>query len=35
MTIQQQAYVDGFVKRAAQYGYNEFVAINILKAAEL
>ena len=31
----QQAYINGFVKRAAEYGYNHFEAINILKAAEL
>lgn len=31
----QQAYINGFVKRAAQYGYSEYEAINILKAAEL
>jgi hypothetical protein len=35
MTTQQQAYINGFVKRAAQYGYNHFEAMNILKAAEL
>jgi hypothetical protein len=35
MTTQQQAYIEGFVKRAAQYGYNYFDAMNILKAAEL
>ena len=31
----QQAFINGFVKRAAQYGYNYFEAMNILKAAEL
>jgi hypothetical protein len=31
----QQAFINGFVKRAAQYGYNHFEAVNILKAAEL
>ena len=31
----QQTYINGFVKRAAEYGYNEYEAINILKAAEL
>ena len=31
----QQSFINGFVKRAAQYGYNEYEAINILKAAEL
>ena len=31
----QQAYINGFVKRAAQYGYNYIEAMNILKAAEL
>jgi hypothetical protein len=34
-TQQQEAFINGFVKRAAQYGYNEYEAINILKAAEL
>jgi hypothetical protein len=33
MTTQQQAYINGFVKRAAEYGYNEYQAINILKQA--
>ena len=31
MTTQQQAYINGFVKRAADYGYNEAEAISILK----
>lgn len=31
----QQAFINGFVKRAAQYGYNYIEAMNILKAAEL
>lgn len=31
----QQAYINGFVKRAAQYGYNYIEAMNILKSAEL
>ena len=31
----QEAFINGFVKRASQYGYNEYEAINILKAAEL
>ena len=35
MSTQQQAFINGFVKRAAQYGYNHFEAMNILKAAEL
>jgi hypothetical protein len=29
----EQAYVDGFVKRAAEYGFNESEAMNILKQA--
>lgn len=31
----QQAFINGFVKRAAEYGYNHFEAMNILKVAEL
>ena len=30
----EQAYVDGFVKRAAEYGFDETAAMNILKQAE-
>lgn len=33
MTTQEQAYINGFVKRAAQYGFAEQEAINILKQA--
>ena len=33
MTTQQQAYIEGFVKRAAEYGFNEDEAVNILKEA--
>jgi hypothetical protein len=29
----EQAYVNGFVKRATQYGYSQHEAMNILKAA--
>lgn len=29
----EQAYVDGFVKRAAEYGFDETEAMNILKQA--
>ena len=29
----QQAYIEGFVKRAAEYGYSEAEAVNILKEA--
>ena len=32
-TQQQQAYLEGFVKRASEYGYSEQQAINILKQA--
>lgn len=28
-----QAYINGFVKRASQYGYSQYDAMNILKAA--
>ena len=33
MTTQQQAYINGFVKRAAEYGFNEDKAVSILKRA--
>jgi hypothetical protein len=33
MTQQEQAYIEGFVKRAAEYGFNEAEAINFLKQA--
>ena len=33
MTTQQQAYINGFVKRAAEYGYRKEEALNILKEA--
>lgn len=29
----EQAYLDGFVKRAAEYGFDETEAMNILKQA--
>jgi hypothetical protein len=31
----QQAYVDGFVKRASEYGYSEAEAIELLKTSGL
>ena len=31
----QEAYINGFVKRAAQYGLNQYQAIELLKSAEL
>ena len=31
----QQAYINGFVKRAAEYGYSEQEAVSILKKANL
>jgi hypothetical protein len=34
MTNQDQAFIEGFVKRASEYGYSEFEAINLLKAAD-
>jgi hypothetical protein len=34
MTVQQQAYIYGFVKRAAEYGFSENEAIELLKQAE-
>ena len=33
MTTQEQAYIEGFVKRANEYGYSEAEAVNILKEA--
>lgn len=33
MTAQQQAYVNGFVKRAAEYGFSDHEALSILKKA--
>jgi hypothetical protein len=33
MTTQQQAYINGFVKKASEYGFNENEAIDILKQA--
>jgi len=33
MTQQEQAYIEGFVKRAAEYGFSEVEAINFLKQA--
>jgi hypothetical protein len=33
MTQQEQAYIEGFVKRAAEYGFSENEAIDILKQA--
>jgi hypothetical protein len=33
MNTQQQAYIYGFVKRAAEYGFSENEALNILKNA--
>ena len=33
MNTQHQAYIDGFVKRAAEYGLNENEALDILKQA--
>jgi hypothetical protein len=29
----EQAYINGFVKRASEYGYNEVEAVNLLKQA--
>jgi hypothetical protein len=29
----QEAYINGFVKRAAQYGFNELEAVDLLKQA--
>jgi hypothetical protein len=34
MNTQEQAYIDGFVKRAAEYGYSPSQALEILKQAE-
>jgi hypothetical protein len=33
MTIQQQAYINGFVKRATEHGLSAYEAIEILKLA--
>jgi hypothetical protein len=33
MNIQEQAYIEGFVKRAAEYGVDENQAIEMLKEA--
>jgi hypothetical protein len=33
MTTQEQAYIEGFVKRASEYGYSEDQAFHILKEA--
>jgi hypothetical protein len=33
MHVQEQAYINGFVKRAAEYGYTHNQAIEILKTA--
>jgi hypothetical protein len=33
MTLQDQAYIEGFVKRASEYGYSESDAIAMLKNA--
>lgn len=33
MNTEQQAYINGFVKRAADYGYNQQEALTILKQA--
>jgi hypothetical protein len=35
MNTQQQAYINGFVKRAADYGFDEREAIELLKKASL
>jgi len=35
MNTQQQAYIEGFVKRASQYGFNYNEAIELLKQAAL
>jgi hypothetical protein len=34
MTTQQQAYINGFIKRAAEYGFSEQEAAAILKYSE-
>lgn len=34
MNTLQQAFINGFVKRAAQYGVNEYQAIELLKSSE-
>jgi hypothetical protein len=35
MNTQQQAYIEGFVKRANEYGFNDEQAIELLKQAKL
>lgn len=35
MTTQEQAYINGFVKRAAEYGYSQQQAETILKQADM
>ena len=35
MNTQQQAYIEGFVKRASEYGFSENEAVNILKEASV
>lgn len=34
MNTQEQAYIEGFVKRASQYGFNYNEAISLLKQAD-
>lgn len=34
MSTQEQAFVNGFVKRAAAYGYDSNIAIELLKSAQ-
>jgi len=34
MNTKQQAYIEGFVKRANEYGYNQEEALYLLKEAE-
>jgi acyl carrier protein len=33
MNTQQQAYIEGFVKRASEYGFSEAEAVELLKSA--
>ena len=35
MNAQEQAYIEGFVKRASEYGFDEDEAFSILKEAQL
>ena len=35
MNTQQQAYIEGFVKRASEYGLNQGEAIELLKQADI